>query len=444
MPDAMTARPPTAERPLRVLVVIIQFPPDVNSTGLLMEQICTGLLEHGHQVSVITTFPHYEKFSVWDEYRGKLSERRRHRGMDVLRLYVHARGEKQRMWNRLLSYVSFNVLATIAGLLSRHRYDVILCTNGSFFSGLTAAVIGGAKRIPFVLNVQDLYPDVPVVTGQLPEGRAVAILRRLERLMYRAADHIAVISPAFERNLLAKGVPADKISVVPNFVDTDFIRPLPRENDFAAQHGLGGKFVVMHAGNIGYVYDLDTLLDAAALLTDEPDIVFVLVGDGVVKPHLEARVRRAGLANVRFLPFQPREQLPWLRATADVQVSLYKHGSAGNSMPSKVYEIMASGRPLLASAEEGSDVWNLVAETQCGLCVQPEQAEQLAAAILRLYRDPRLSCEMGERGRARAVQQYASDAVVKQYERLLRRSVARRGARRGRRMDVSVPGNGER
>jgi colanic acid biosynthesis glycosyl transferase WcaI len=405
---------------LRILVVILQYPPDVNSTGLLMEQVCRGLRALGHDLSVITTFPHYEKFRVWDEYRGKLLERSRHEGIDVLRLYVHARGEKQRMWNRLLSYLSFNVLATLAGVLSRRRYDVILCTNGGFFSGITAAAIATTKRIPFVLNVQDLYPDVPVMTGQLREGRAVAMLRLLERFMYRAAAHIAVISPAFERNLLAKHVPAHKISVVPNFVDTDFIRPLPRENAFSERHGLAGKFVVMHAGNVGYVYDLDTLLDAAALLKDEREIEFVVVGDGVMKPHLEARACTLGLENVRFLPFQPLAELPWLRATADVQVSLYKHGSAGNSMPSKVYEIMASGRPLLASAEEGSDVAGLVEATQCGLCVAPERADLLAAAVLRLYREPSLGQEMGARGRAHAERSYAAGVVIAQYEALLR------------------------
>jgi colanic acid biosynthesis glycosyl transferase WcaI len=405
---------------VRILLLIIQFPPDVNSTGLLMEQVCRGLLARGHQVSVTTTFPHYEHFRVWDEYRGRLAERSDDAGMDVLRLWVYASGTKQRLAHRALSYLSFNALATVSGLCSRRTYDVILATNGSFFSGITASAIAGAKGVPFVLNVQDLYPEVPLRTGQIRNRRLIAALERLERFMYRQAAHLAVIAPSFRERLLAKGVPPHKISVVPNFVDTEFIRPLPKENEFRLRHGLSGKFLVSHAGNVGYVYGLDTLLDAAALLAGYKDIEFLIVGDGVARPHLEERARRLGLANVRFLPFQPREALPWLRAASDVQVSLYRRGSAMGSLPSKVYEIMASGRPLLASADPGSNTWDLVEATGCGLCVEPDDGRQLAEAVLRLYRDPALRRALGERGRHHAVQTYSLPAVVEQYDAILR------------------------
>lgn len=415
---------------MRILLLIIQFPPDVNSTGLLMAQVCEGLMAYGHEVSVITTFPHYEKFRVWDEYRGKLAERSQYKGMDVLRLYVYTSGSKQRMIRRLLSYLSFNALAAIAGLLSRRSFDVILCTNGSFFTGISASIIGRPRGIPFIYNVQDLYPETPVKAGQLRNRQAIAILEKLERFMYRKATHITVISPSFRDNVLAKGVPAEKVFVIPNFVDTDFIQPLPKVNDFSQRYGLADKFVITHAGNLGYVYDLDTLLDAAALLAPQKDILFLIVGDGVAKPDLERKAQALKLENVRFLPFQPHESLPWLRASCDVQVSLYKKGSANYSMPSKVYEIMASGRPLLASADVNSDVWKLVEATHCGICVEPEDAEQLAEAILTLYRDPSLRNAMAQQGRQYAEQSYSKQVVVSRYHELLqqiaRRSLARK------------------
>jgi colanic acid biosynthesis glycosyl transferase WcaI len=409
---------------VRISLLIIQFPPDVNSTGLLMEQVCQGLLARGHQVSVTTTFPHYERFRVWDEYRGKLAERSAHGAMDVLRLWVYASGTKQRIAHRTLSYLSFNALATLSGLCSRRTYDVILATNGSFFSGLTASVVAGVKGVPFVLNVQDLYPEVPVRTGQIRDRRVIAVLERLERFMYRRAAHLAVIAPSFRESLLAKGVPLHKISVVPNFVDTEFIRPLPKANEFSRRHDLADKFVVSHAGNVGYVYGLDALLDAAALLAGHEDIVFLIVGDGVAKPHLVDKARRLGLKNVRFLPFQPREALPWLRAASDVQVSLYRRGAAMSSLPSKVYEIMASGRPVLASAEVGSSTWDLIEATGCGLCVEPEDGGRLAEAVLRLHHDSALRCALGGRGRRHAEQTYSLPAVVAQYDEILRRVVA--------------------
>lgn len=390
-----------------------------------MAQLCEGLITYGHEVSVITAFPHYENFRIWNEYKGKLVEHSRYRDMDVVRLYVYAPGNKS-MVNRLFSYVSYNALAAMAGASSRSRWDVILCPNGSFFSGLSAWLIGKVKSAPFIYNVQDLYPDVPIRAGQLRNRYAIAALQSMERFMYRKAAHITVISPSIRDNLVSKGVPAEKISVIPNFVDTDFIRPLPKANAFSLQHGLSDRFVVTYAGNLGYVYDLDTMIDAAALLSSKKDILFLIVGNGVAKPSLEKKAHELKLDSVRFMPFQPRENLPWLRASSDIQVSLYKNGAANDSFPSKVYEIMASGRPLLASSEGGSGIENLVQSAQCGLCVRPANAEQLAQAILDLRGDSSLRETMGRRGRQYAEEHYSKNAAIARYQDLLQKISAQR------------------
>lgn len=421
--------PTEAVRPLRILLLILQFPPDVNSTGLLLSRLCERLGERGHQITVFTSFPHYAEFRVRDEYRGKLAEWEHvDDRLSVLRLWVRARGPKGRMLNRFLSYASFNALAALAGLFSRRRFDVILATNGGFFSGITAALVGTVRRIPFVLNIQDLYPETPIRAGQIRSRTAIAVLRFFERFMYARARALAVITPSFRDVLAEGGVPEPKIRVIPNFVDTNFIRPLPRENSFSTEHGLDGKFVVSHAGNVGYVYDLETLLDAAAMLRERRDIVFLIVGDGVMKPRLQERGRALGLDNVRFLPFQPVEKLPLLRASSDVQVSLYRRGSSAGSMPSKIYEIMASGRPLLASAEQGTDPARLVEETGCGLCVPPEDATALADAVLRLHADEPRRTAMGAAGRRYAEERYSLPVVADQYHDLLQ-GLAKKGRR---------------
>jgi colanic acid biosynthesis glycosyl transferase WcaI len=404
---------------MRVLVLIIQFPPDVNSSGLLMAQLCEGLVARGHQVTVITTFPHYARFRIEDEFRHKLVERSTFNGIDVLRLWVFAHGSKRKMLVRLASYVSFNLLAMLAGLLLRRRYDVILCSNGSFFSGVAANVIAAARRIPFIYNVQDLYPETPVQAGQLRNKAAIRVLERLERFMYARAKHVTVIGDSFRTNILAKGVDHRKVSTIPNFADTEFIRPVAKDNAFSRRHGLINKFVVTHAGNVGYVYDLETLIDAADLLRDKHDVVFLIVGDGVARPSLEAKVRDLSLDNVRFLPFQPRDVLPMLRAASDVQLALYRQGASRYSMPSKVYEIMASGRPVLASAEPHSDLWKLVRSTGCGMCVEPDDPTKLAAAIELLRQDQSRRLVMGLQGRCAVEQQYSRDVVVNQYAELI-------------------------
>jgi len=350
-------------------------------------------------------------------------ERKRENGLDVERLYVFANGKKNQMLYRLLSYLSFNALAGMRNLLTREHYDVILCTNGGFFTGVAAYVGGILKRTPFVYNVQDLYPETPVAQGQLTSKRAIAGLARIEKFMYRHARFITVITPAFRTNLVnEKHVPANKVAVIPNFADTTFIYPLPKENEFTRAFGLQDKFVVMFAGNLGYVYGLDILLDAAAQLRNEPDLLFLIVGDGVERAALEQRAQALHLNNVRFMGFQPRERLPEMRAAADVQLCLYRPGASRYSMPSKLYEIMASGRPVLASAEHDSDVAQLIRETECGVCVEPQNAQALAAALLELKRDAACRAQMSHNGRVAAETRFSLDAVVKQYDMLLRRA----------------------
>lgn len=404
---------------MRILLHIIQFPPDVNSTGLLMEQICEELQAYGHEIWVVTTFPHYAQFRVWDAYRGRLVQLDSHKGLRVVRLSVFASGRKQNMRHRLINYLSFNALAMIAHLLIRKRFDVVLCTNGSFFSGVSAYLSGLFTGTPFVYNIQDLYPETPAQAGQLQNSSSVRLLKQVARFMYHTAAHITVITPAFREHLRAEGVPPAKISVIPNFVNTQFIQPLPKRNAFSERHGLVDTFVISHAGNLGYVYDLETLLEAAAQLTNYPDIVILIVGDGVAKPELERKAAALELPNVRFLPFQPLADLPLLRATSDIQVSLYKYGSAKNSMPSKIYEIMASGRPILASAEQESDVRTLIDTTACGLCVEPQNVTQLTDAILTLYHDPTCRAEMAKHGREHAEQYYSRQVVAARYNELL-------------------------
>ena len=251
--------------------------------------------------------------------------------------------------------------------------------------------------------------------GQLTNRQAIAILERLEKYMYQKAAHNTVITPSFRESLLAKGVPPQKVSVIPNFVDTDLIRPLPKDNPFSRSYGLTDSFVVTHAGNVGYVYDLATLLDAADCLRGDPKIHILIVGEGVAKPELEKKAAERCLDNVTFLPFQPRESLPWLRAASDVQVSLYRPGAARYSMPSKVYEIMASGRPVLASADSPSDVWNLVESTGSGRCIEPNRPDQLADAIRALAYDRVLRSDGSQRpgDGARAVLRQGRDPALR-------------------------------
>ena len=408
-----------ADRQPRILIISNHYPPDVNPSGKLMQQLATGLRELGHSVDVLTSFPHYEAFRVEPAYRGRLLTHTREGAGRVTRVWAFASGHKQRMLHRLTNYLSFNALAAVAASFSARRYDVVLANSGSFFTGITGWLLRLLRRTPFIYNVQDIYPDVPVRAGQLTNPLAIRTLERIERFMYRKAAHITVISNEQRATLLRKGVPARRITVIPNFVDTAFIRPLPKHNEVSRRLDLHTRFVVAHAGNLGYAYDFDSMLQAAAELRGEAGILFLIVGDGVRREELAARVRQDGLSTVRMLPFQPEVDLPWLRAAVDVQLALYARGAAQSSLPSKIYEIMASGRPAIAGAERGTDLCKLVESTGCGICVPPEDPAKLVAAVRRLHADEAYATLLGQRGRAAAVRSFSREAAVATYAQLL-------------------------
>jgi colanic acid biosynthesis glycosyl transferase WcaI len=407
------------ERSRRVLIVVNHYPPDVNPSGKLMHQLALGLRELGHTVDVLTTFPHYRSFRTEPGYRGRLVARERVDGGRVTRVWAFASGHKQRMLHRLANYVTFNALASAIAPLSRTHYDVVIANSGSFFTGITGWLIRLIRRTPFIYNVQDIYPDVPVRAGQLRNPTAIRALEKIERFMYDRAAHITVISNEQRSVLMRKGVPGAKVTVIPNFVDTAFIRPLPKDNEVSRRLELHDKFVIAHAGNLGYAYDFESLLNAAANLRAFPDVQVIIIGEGVLREDLAERIRTRGLTNVRMLPFQPEADLPLLRAALDVQVSLYARGAVQSSLPSKIYEIMASARPAVVSAERGTDLYNLVTATGCGVCVEPENAEQLTAAITALRGNPAEREKLGQRGRDAVERSFSREAAVEAYARLI-------------------------
>jgi colanic acid biosynthesis glycosyl transferase WcaI len=408
---------------MRILLLVNQFPPDINPTGKLMHALARALRSRGHELHVVTSFPHYAEFRVWPEYRGLWLRAGVEDGLRVTRLRIFASGRKQRMSHRLASYLSYNLAAFLAAQASPFDFDVILAPNGSFFTGLTAAALGALRRIPYIYNVQDVYPDVPAQAGQLPHRLQVRWLQRIERAMYNSAAHVTVISESQRKNLLGKGVPAGKLSIIPNFVDVE--RNRPQEPDLALRERLGwtGRFVVAYSGNLGLAYDFDALLAAAGLLADEPEILIAIIGEGVRKPELSARALQLGLRNVQFLPFLPEAELPGLRATTHAQLSLYRPGASQLSLPSKLYEIMASARPLVASAEPDSDVAQLVQRAQAGIVIEPERPDQLAAAIRTLREDASLRDRLGRQGRAYVCRHHSTTTVAAAYASLLQDSI---------------------
>jgi colanic acid biosynthesis glycosyl transferase WcaI len=255
--------------------------------------------------------------------------------------------------------------------------------------------------------------------GVLTSRKVIAFFAAMERFVYRHARAVTVLSEGFRRNLLAKGVPNAKIVVIPNLVDTAALQPGVKDNPLARREGLGDRFVVLFAGNVGLSQGLEHVLESARLLQGVKGLLFLIVGNGAAKPGLEQEAARMELTNVRFLPFQPRADLADLYASADVCLVPLKHGIADESVPSKMLSISAAGRPLIASVDEPSDTAQHVRESGCGLVVPPEDPQALAAAIMALYRDPDRARRMGMLGRAHVETRFTPEVVGAAYHRLL-------------------------
>jgi colanic acid biosynthesis glycosyl transferase WcaI len=280
--------------------------------------------------------------------------------------------------------------------------------------GLTGWVVARARSAALVLNVQDVFPDIAVELGLLRRRRLIAAGRRLERWCYDHADAITVLSEDLRENVAVKT--RSPVNVVPNFVDTEWIRPLDKENSYRREFGLEGKTVVMYAGNVGLSQSLDIVLDAAAALAYEEDLVFVINGWGAARSGLERRA--AGLANLRFVDMQPEDRLPEVLAAGDIHLVPLKRGLARSSVPSKMYSILAAARPFVAGVDEGSEVARVVDRSGAGIAVPPEDAEALAKAIRMLLDSPESAARMGAAGRRFAEAWVSPQAVAETYERL--------------------------
>lgn len=397
---------------MRVLLITTYFKPDIAANGILLAQLAEALARRGVELTVVTSMPHYATNRIWDAYRGRLWTRERAYGCTIYRVYLHVPARKGKLVGRVLNYLSFNVLSTLVALFAG-RHDVILVASPPLTNGVFGWLLSRLKRAPLIYNVQDIYSDIAVRLGILRNPRLIRLFRRMEAFVYRKSTAVTVISQGFWRNLRAKGVPAAKLRVIPNFVDDELLQMPPRHNAFSREHELDDKFVVLFAGNVGLSQGLHHVLEAAQQLTDLPDVHFLIVGNGAARAKLMEQAKP--LHNVSFLPYQPHETVTQMYATADVGLVPLRHGIAQESVPSKVYTIMGAGRPIVAAIDRDSDTWEFIQNSQAGLCVQPENAAELAAAIRKLYADRALAAQMGRNGRASVQAHHTTAHIAEKY-----------------------------
>ncbi len=402
---------------MRILIYSYNYHPEPIGIAPLITELAEGLAARGHQVRVVTGMPNYPERKIYEGYRGKLYQTEEINGVTIQRCYVWIR-PKPGLATRILLDGSFVVTSFFQALWG-WQPEIILLTVPPLPVAVPVAVLSWIYACPIVLNLQDILPEAAVHVGLLKNKLAIRVFEVLERFAYRTATAISVITPGFIDNLTHKGVPKSKIHCIPNWVDTSFIRPLPREhNSFRCKHGLTDKFLVLYSGNIGLTQGLETVIEAAIQVAHVPEIVFAIVGEEKALAWLKEICKARHANNILLLPFEPRETLPEMLAAADVGLVLQKSNVIGFNMPSKIQLLLASSSPIIASVPFQGTAAKTVIDSGGGMVVEPEQPDKLAKAIMDLYSNPARRQDLAHQGRLFALKNYELSTLLTQYELL--------------------------
>ncbi|MBD2440515.1 glycosyltransferase family 4 protein [Nostoc sp. FACHB-110] len=401
---------------MHILIYSYNYHPEPIGIAPLMTELAEGLVKRGHQVRVITGMPNYPERRIYDEYQGKWYVTEERNGVTIQRCYLRIKS-KPNLLDRLLLELSF-VLTSFPQAIKGERPDVILLTVPPLLVSVPATLLGWFYNCPVVLNVQDILPEAGVRVGIIKNKLMIKAFEVLEKFAYRTANSISVIADGFVDNLLSKGVPGEKINCIPNWVNLNFIKPSPKQNNWRQTHNLNDKFVVLYSGNIALTQGLETVIQAAANLRHIPEITFVIAGEAKALERLQQYCCDCGADNVLLLPLQPRETIPQMLAAADVGLVVQKKNVISFNMPSKIPLLLASDRPIIASVPASGTAAKAIRKSGGGIVVSPESPETLAQAVVKLYKNPQLAAQLGHQGRKFAVENYAFEQALDSYEQL--------------------------
>ena len=432
---SITKRPPTSvnndrkivEAPVHLTVVSQHFFPDLASTGQLLTELAVGMHKLGCSVFVLTARPSYTS-------EGQILRSDSIEGVVVRRLpSTHL--DKNRAVGRIINGMTFFLSAFFA-LLSRPSNEVLFIVSNPPILPLIGLLLRRLRRQRFIYLVYDIYPDIAEKLGYLrADGFVSKLWKKMNRHVLRAASSVITPSESMKgvvSSHMGINGGSDQVRVIHNWVDSSFIVPISKDkNWFAGQHNLREKFVVLYAGNLGLSHDLETIITAAEHLR-EHNIRFVFIGEGGKKQNLMRLAKSKNLENVLFLPFQAREVLPYSVTCADVSIVALERGIEGLSMPSKLYTILASGRPVVALVDRDSDVAHIIAEAGCGVSINQYDVKGLVEAVTMYYRDPGMANLHGLNGRKYFEEHFTLDHATQLYLDVLQRTVEHRVEAKGK------------
>jgi len=408
---------------MKILYVSQYFPPEMGAPAARAAELSRHWAASGHEVTVLTGFPNHPTGVIAPEYRHKfrrLVAREKTDGVNVVRTWLLP-FPNRKAHERMLNYSSFCASAASTGLFLS-RPDVVIATSPQLLVGLSGWWLARCRRVPFVFEVRDLWPESLAAVGM---GDANSLLHRslakIAGFLYRRSDRVVVVTPAFEEYLVEHwSVPRHKISVVENGVETQLFAPQPATS-LRRELGAEGKFVVSYIGTMGMAHGLETIIAAAARLQDtNPRIVFLLVGEGADKDRIVALARERSLNNLRFVDQQPREKIPAYICASDVCLVLLKNADLFKTViPTKMLEFMSCARPVILGVD--GQARKILEEARGGLAIEPENSDALVNAIRSLAANREMARELGQNGREHMLRTFSRLQTAEKYARVLER-----------------------
>lgn len=377
---------------MRLLFINRYFFPDISATAQLLTELAEDLAAKGESITVITGNTAYAGGP------SMLSSEETYKGIRIVRVGFTRFGRASNL-GRLADYVSFWIAAFVTAIRTRHQDCLVVLSDPPLLSVL-AAVVGMVTSVKTVCWLQDVFPEIAVRAGVLPEGLAARCLRRLARWSLRQMDQVVVIGRCMERHILSEGVLSASLTRIPNWADGTHIKLSSKsQNEFLRRHNLVNQFVVMYSGNHGVVHEYETLVALLRETYSLPELCFCFIGEGTWKKNLMDTARAERWSHIRFLPYQPKSLLPSSLSAADVHLVSLRSDMEGLSIPSKVYGALAAGRPVIFIGPRGSEASALLSEAQCGYSVLPGDTHGAVQALLAVYKDRSLLERQGQAAR---------------------------------------------
>lgn len=402
---------------MKILFLTQYCPPEVGAPQNRIFEFAKKLKEFGHEVSILTAMPNYPKGEIFEEYRGKKTCIEEIDGIKIVRTGIYASKDKS-FSKRLRNYLSFTFSSVLSGSRLIPDQDVIIVESPPLFLGWSGLVLSRRKKAKFIFNVSDLWPESAIKLDVLHNKLFIKLSYMLEEYCYKKADAVTGQTKGIVNNIIGRGFDKNKVHLITNGVDTGFFGKENRNADFRKEFEIDNKFSVCYAGILGLAQGLEVIIEAADRLRDYSDICFLLIGDGPEKSKLMNLVKEKNLTNVKFVPVQPKRNMPGIIASVDATViPLKKLDIFKGALPSKMYEALASELPIILAVE--GEAQKLIEEAQAGITVEPENGEAIAEAVLKLYNDEELRNKLGSNGRKYVIENYSRDKITRKLESIL-------------------------